>query len=294
MTRRSFNATCHRNRRRVRGSAIAVLLVAVLAPGMSAGGQRVPSAPRIPSAAEFKRADVQARQRILRAWAHGVPETAGIGLLPLLDAGLRDADRDVRLYAVGVVHRVANEANRARVTGRPVVTDPGAYPSVYRTLLALLDHPDPIFRGGVVGALSAFDVAPRDGLDRAILTRFATEVPSVRARMVTALAESATRGSGKARAVVLATLDDSDPRVKESAIKTMRDLRDPGALPVLLREASAATEPWIRKTAVQVVRAYGESAKAYGSVLREALTRETDPGVRAELERTVEKLAPNR
>ena len=85
---------------------------------------------------------------------------AGTALLPLVEAALLDTDRSVRQYALGVLERVAHEANRARLTSRRVVTDPSLYPPLYQTLLRLMSDPDTAFRGGVIAALAALDEPP--------------------------------------------------------------------------------------------------------------------------------------
>ena len=278
-----------------RGGTPGATAVSAAVPGVVAPPPTVllPSDARLLPPAAFKRSDVQARRRIMRAWAHGSPDKAGPALLPLLEAGLQDADRDVRQYAVGVLQRVASEANRARATNEPVITDPGDSPSLYQTLLRQIDHPDPTFRAGVVGALTAFEAPPRDALEGVLLSRLATEVPYVRARIVTALAERATYGSTKARAAVLSTLDDPNLGVRVSAVKAMRSLRAPEALPVLLREMESARESEMRSAVARVLTAYGETAKPYAARIQAQLRRESDPALRSELERLVDRLERN-
>lgn len=281
------------------GAIIVLTVVAtpVLAAAQVGGSSRAVTAP-VPSAApltpaEFRRADVQSRRSIMRAWAYGSPHTAGATLLPILEAGLQDADKGVRHYAVGVLQRVASEANLAAATNKPVNTQPRTYPALYQTLLRLIDHQDTAFRAAIVGALTALAAAPNDALDDILLSRLATEVPYVRARIVTALAERANDGSAKARAAVLISLDDPDLGVRMSATMAMRLVRAPEALRILLRQMETAEEQGVRKAAVQVLAAYGDLAKPYTSVVQARLTREGDPVVRAELQRLMSGLNPN-
>ena len=252
-----------------------------------------PSDARLLPPAEFKQFDVHSRRRIMMAWAYGSPDKAGAAILPLIEAGLKDEDKDVRQHAVATLRRVQNEASWALATKQPVITNPSEYPSLSETLLQLLDDPDPYLRGEVVTALAALAVPPTEALEGVLLSRLVKEAPFVRARMVRALTERARSGSSNALAAVLSALEDADSGVRDNAVSAMRYLRAPEALPVLLREMVLAREPWMRKAVVQVLMAYGELTKPYVSMVRESLTREADPDVRDELERLVARLERN-
>ena len=252
------------------------------------------SAPSVASVVDFTRSSPASRRHLIRALAHGAPHQAGGSLFPLLNAAVQDRDPQVRHLAIGVVQRVANESERARATNALVITDATTYPPLYQTLLGLIGHPDPAFRGDVIAALAALKPPADETLDAILLGRLVAESPYVRSRIITALAKSADRGSAEARIAVLTALEERDPGVKTSAIKAMRLLRAPEAIPVLLREIELAQHPAMRRTVVQVLAVYGRSLIPYLRFLRESYARELDETVRIEMQKLVSSLEPDR
>lgn len=250
-----------------------------------------PADARLLTAAEFRQSDLVMRRRVMMAWAFSSPEDAGPALLPLIDAALQDADQEVRWHAVATLQRAETKANVARLAKRPVATDPRSYPALFKTLWNLLDDPDGTVRQGIVSALTSFEVPPGETLTAEFLNRLATErYPEVRVRMVTALAQSARNGSGKALAATLAALDDSDARVQLSAVNAMRHLRRPEALPRLIQLMSVVRPPPIRRAVVQTLAAYGAAAQSELPTIRAQLLSEMDPAIKAELQRLVDRL----
>jgi HEAT repeat protein len=170
----------------------------------------------------------------MTAWAYGSPENAGSALLPLIELALRDEDKEVRGHGLKTLARVESEANAARVSNRPVITDPASYRPLYDTLLDLLDHPDLMLRQGAVLALATYELPPSEALEAEILTRLPTQADAgTRAHMMTLLAGRARLGSRRAREAVLAGLEDSSVAVQVSAANALGRLRVPEALPKL-------------------------------------------------------------
>jgi HEAT repeat protein len=240
--------------------------------------------------AEFAASEPPVRRRVMAAWAVSSPENAGEPLLPLLDAGLKDADREVRSQALRVLDRIELHAFSNRAMQKPVGTDVSQYPTIFDTLVRMLDDPDPDFRAAAVACLANMDQPSKPRLEPPLLNRLAKEPEAlVRARIVTALSPLAGTGSPAALEVVIAALDDANAEIRFRAVVAMQAVRRPEGLPKVARQLSAQ-EPLVRLAAVRALAAYGDAAAPYRPALEERFAVEPEPNIRNEMERLLRLL----
>lgn len=249
-----------------------------------------PTAARILSAEAFQKADVATRRSIMTAWTQGTPESAGHSILPMIDAGLRDEDNEVKLRSLAVVGRIASASNLARHAGKAVGTDLKRSPGLYDAMMLLVDNRDAAIRSAAITSLTLFYQPPREDLEIAILERFATErAPLVRTAMIVALGQRARLGSRKALSILLSALDESGP-VRLSAVSTMQHVRAPEALPRLVNLLDDE-QAVVRRTVIRTVAAYGQAAKPYETLLKKQLESEKDPEIKNQLNAVIAALA---
>jgi HEAT repeat protein len=207
-----------------------------------------------------------------------------------MDMALHDSDPSVRLLAMNLLSSVEARANIAKVRKQPVIINPADSPTLYQTLGAMLDDRDPVIRARAVTAITLFERPQKQGLERILLDHFTAEqVPSVRARLIQALAEFGMRGSEASRKAVLSGFDDTSGGVREMTMQVAGHLQDPRALPYLIRNA-AASDTGTRKSAIGAIAQYDSIAPAYLSQIQELFKSETDPANRSQLESIIARL----
>jgi HEAT repeats len=264
--------------------------------GFSGGSITAPPVPPDPAyaklmaPAEFAALDTPVRRRVMAAWTVTAPENAGEPLLPLVDAGLKDADREVRLQALRVLDRIELQAFSNRARQNPVGTDVSQFPPLFDTLVHMLDDPDYTFRAAAVAGLANMDQPSKPRLEPPLLNLMAKEPEAiVRARIVTALSPLAGTGSPAALEVVISALDDPHAEIRFRAIVAMQAVRRPEGLPKVAKQLSAQ-EPAVRLASVRALAAYGEAATPYRPALEERFAVEPEQNIRNEMERLLRLL----
>jgi hypothetical protein len=251
-----------------------------------------PTYARVMPPGEFTGMDVPVRRRVMAAWALGSPEMAGPAILPMLNAGLADTDREVRTQALRVLDKVERQAFMNRGVNKPVITDAATYGPLFTTLVRMLDDPEPGARSSAVAGLSNLDSPPRERLDAPLLNALAKETePTVKARIITGLTGRASLGAPAPLAAVLAGLDDQMVDVRFRSIVAMQLIRHPDGLARVVGQLSATETP-VRLAAVRAVAAYGDAAASHRTALEAHLKAEADTAVRTELERFLKLLGP--
>jgi HEAT repeat protein len=253
-----------------------------------------PTYARVMPPGEFTGMDVPLRRRVMTAWALGSPELAGPAILPMLNAGLADTDREVRTQALRVLDKVERQAFANRGVNKPVLTDASAYGPLFTTLVRMLEDPEPGARSSAVAGLANLDSPPKERLDGPLLNALAKETDAfVKSRIITGLTTRAALGAAAPLAAVLAGLDDQAVEVRFRSVIAMQIVRHPDGLARVAGQLTS-TEPALRLAAVRALAAYGEAAAAHRPALEAQLKTETNTDVRNELERLLKLLGPER
>jgi HEAT repeat protein len=253
-----------------------------------------PTYARVMPPGEFSGMDVPLRRRVMTAWALGSPEMAGPAILPMLNAGLADSDREVRTQALRVLDKVERQTFANRGINKPVITDAATYGPLFTTLVRMLEDPEPGARASAVAGLSNLDSPPKERLDGPLLNALAKETDAfVKSRIITGLTARAALGAAAPLAAVLAGLDDQAPEVRFRSLVAMQIIRHPDGLARVAGQLTS-NEPGLRLAAVRAMAAYGDAAAAHRLALETQLKAETNTEVRNELERFLKLLPPPR
>lgn len=255
----------------------------------------LPADARILTPKEFRESDILVRRRVMAAWGIVQPGNEGLPLLEMIEAGIRDADVEVRRLSLSLVTRLGGAANLASLKGLSVGTDPRTSASLYDAVRNSLGDPDWTVRSHAATALTGFYVPPRLELEVDFLARLRLEPKdAVRARLIRGLGERAKVGSTVALEAVIAALDDPSSIVRSSALTAMftmamRGKKVSDALPQIVREVYSQ-DASVRLLAVQALEPFGGDARMYLSTLEVRMNLEHDPRVRAALRRLIERI----
>jgi HEAT repeat protein len=263
----------------------AVLALALAA--ASSVSEEVPA-----SRAAFDVAGPEARAKTMRQLLMHNEDFGTSDAIDLLRAGLVDADRNVRLQALGVVAgwNIAPgllQANLAPSTRelRPLIVD-------------LLRDPSPLVRKSAIYALGAIEgLDPEAPITATLSPKTVGEMASiyfgdpdgnVREAIMKALGKSSAPDSPVLRSALVAGLDDPSQGVRQYAMMGAERLQLREALPKLAKELRNP-QPYIRFLAAKALSAYGPVPE-YVEALESALEVETDPMPKAQIQRTLEKI----
>lgn len=237
----------------------------------------------LPAVKEFLSANVDARRTIMKrvdVCATAVPEAT----FTLIEAGLSDADQQVRLTAAASVRTLRSAITRLRVDPRfaRTVEPPNSFLNV---LAQTIDSADPEVRHQSVESLVELD--PNKSRTKArLLARYNLEDASLlRANLLMHLREMAPNDAS-IRQVVLAALDDPSNDVRQQGVYGAR-LWTPDAALAAVGAGLNATDLGVRMACVDALAAYGARAKAFVGQLQQLLAAETNARRRRQIEAAI-------
>jgi hypothetical protein len=220
------------------------------------------------SPTDFAAADVDGRRQLMRTAAIRIGG-GDYSMLPIVEAGLRDSNAQVRFSAMGAVSEW--------VTHRPTSAqsvDPQVRIKLLTTLVRALSDQDFRIRGGAIKALVFVQQPLSQDVRRALVARFADESDSrVRAVIATELGVHAVTFPDSQQ-LLIAALDDHSPAVRRSAAAGISRFSPRDALPRIVQELRTGNQE-TQSEFVAALASYGAAARPYLGVLELMLSGET-------------------
>jgi HEAT repeat protein len=240
-----------------------------------------PSDAKLIPPAEFRAQDVNARRRIIRAWAAGNPEEVVSEIIPLLRSALADPDSQVKAAAANTVLKIELALNLERGTTKSA--DRTVLPDTTSLLSMLFDDPDATVRVAAIRAVAAAGPPTKELEDRLRPSLTSDPSPLVRTTVIQAVMSGRIHlRSESAVTAVLASLAAESTQVRIAAINAVGLNCIPGGVERLLPGLEAAYAP-VRLATLHALELYGlaPEVEAARARLASLAILEQDPTVRA-------------
>ena len=244
--------------------------------------------PPLPTSAEFAAADVPTRRAMIKRVDVRV-DTAPDTTFGLIEAGLRDEDRLVRLTAANALRNLRSALTKARVDPRLTRrVDPPA--SFVETLSTAVDSPDAEVRLESLDALVYFDQNTERTKTR-LLERYDLEdAPLLRAELLMHL-RGVAPSDATVRRVVLAAIDDPAAEVRYQGVLGVAAWT-PDAFLARAGQGLEEKDASMRMAWADALAAYGPRATPYLGRMRQLLAAETNARARRQLETSITSIGP--
>jgi len=232
----------------------------------------------------------QRREAIRQAGASA--QTAGEEIVPVIEAGLRDPDAQVRFGAIAALTQLVMRAARTPGPTEKTVNLRGR-PTLGSAVVSALQDADFRIRGGAASALPFITDVSAPTVRSALVAQYQRESDGgVRAVILSVLAPHAGKNQDVQRLVVQG-LDDMAPVVRRQAAMTIPAFRPPEALSRIVAELQAGNEQ-TRPEFVRALASYGALAKSHVGVLETLLAVETGRDRRDQINKAIQTINASR